>query len=84
MIKALNAALKTTPNDDARRLLSRVQKIWARWLDARCNYINALPDSGTQANVEAELCRVDTIAERADELQAMQRPAVLAPQKSIP
>ncbi len=82
MQAALAAMLATLP-EDRRRGLMRVQEAWSHWLAARCDFIDG-PFEGSEAKVEAALCRVNTIAERADELAALQRPAMLAPNNAPP
>ena len=46
IVKAFSTALQAALSDQARRLLSRMQNIWAAWLDAHATI------SGSQANVE--------------------------------
>lgn len=73
------AAVLDTLSEERRLALMQVQRTWSQWLEARCNFIDDPPETGSEAKVELALCRVRTIAERGDELQALQRPAMLAP-----
>ena len=52
--------------------LRYVQQIWLQWLEAKCSFVNRVPGAGSEANVEAALCRVQTTSERAEELERLQ------------
>lgn len=57
--------------------LGRVQLAWRRWRDLRCSFVDSEPGSGSESRSESSYCLANTTAERADELEAMQRPAML-------
>ena len=72
-------ALQPLLTDWEKEQLGRVQAAWRHWRNLRYSFVDSEPGSGSESHSEANYCLANTTAERADELEAMQRPALLGP-----
>ena len=60
-------------SEPQRSSMIQVQQIWSQWLAAKCSFLSVVPGAGSEANSNSAFCRIQTIIERANELEHLQR-----------